>query len=938
MKTGYSFGSLVSFVEALNAAAVKITGDQTIAGLKTFSSNPITSAAQGSGGGYLTRKDYVDGALALKAPLASPALTGVPTAPTAAAGTNTTQLATTAFVTSANTGQLASAAPLMDGTAAVGTSTLLARQDHIHPTDTSRAPLASPALTGTPTAPTAAAGTNTTQIATTAFVTASNTAQLGAGTPLMDGTAAVGTSTLLSRQDHRHPIDTSRAPLASPALTGTPTAPTAATGTNTTQIATTAFCLATRNAGLASVAPLMDGVATIGSSTLAARQDHVHPTDTTRAPLASPSFTGDVRTDSRFIADGDIYSNATIYGKSSFSIMGNIVTSNTQAGLVVYLGTSTDTKAAMFILCPKYVSTLLNKAGCSGVVRRSRGSVGSSLQEAFVNFTCVSAYNLSSAEIFAQNMGAKIVTTTYNNATYYALWFPAGSSFDYTFEGTRYDKDFRPIFIPDATAYTVTDVVTGESYARLASPSFTGVPTAPTAAAGTNNTQLATTAFVSGAITAVRSSAAPLMDGTASIGTSTLLARQDHVHPADTSKLGLGTATPLMDGTAAVGTSTLGARQDHVHPTDTSRAPLASPALTGTPTAPTATAGTNTTQIATTAFVTSANTAQVGTGTPLMNGTAAVGTSTLLSRQDHIHPTDTSRAPLASPALTGTPTAPTAAAGTNTTQLATTAFVTSAIVATRSDAVPLMSGTAAVGASTQFAREDHVHPADTSKLGLGTAAPLMDGTATVGVSTLGARQDHIHPTDTSRAPLASPGFTGTPTAPTAAAGTNTTQIATTAFVQVMKIEVAKMLYPVGSYYANDSNSTNPATLFGFGTWVRVEGMALMGCDGTGAGTFGTPGNQGGSLTHEHIAWGTALTAAHMPPHSHMLPEGGSSSSVYGIATDQPSVKTEDFTGNTTSTNRSLTSSVGSGASHTHTIGYASSLPPYRVVYLWRRTA
>ena len=170
MKTGYSFGSLVSFVEALNAAAVKITGDQTIRGLKTFSSNPITSAAQGSGGGYLTRKDYVDGGLALKAPLASPALTGTPTAPTAAAGTNTTQLATTAFVTSANTAQLANVAPLMDGTAAVGTSTLLSRQDHVHPTDTSRAPLASPALTGTPTAPTAAAGTNSTQLATTAFV------------------------------------------------------------------------------------------------------------------------------------------------------------------------------------------------------------------------------------------------------------------------------------------------------------------------------------------------------------------------------------------------------------------------------------------------------------------------------------------------------------------------------------------------------------------------------------------------------------------------------------------------------------------------------------------------------------------------------------------------------------------------------------------------
>uniref|UniRef100_UPI002593A896 hypothetical protein n=1 Tax=uncultured Veillonella sp. TaxID=159268 RepID=UPI002593A896 len=43
----------------------------------------------------------VNNALALKAPLASPTLTGTPTAPTAASGTNTTQLATTAFVQTA---------------------------------------------------------------------------------------------------------------------------------------------------------------------------------------------------------------------------------------------------------------------------------------------------------------------------------------------------------------------------------------------------------------------------------------------------------------------------------------------------------------------------------------------------------------------------------------------------------------------------------------------------------------------------------------------------------------------------------------------------------------------------------------------------------------------------------------------------------------------
>lgn len=60
--------------------------------------------------------------------------------------------------------------------------------------------------------------------------------------------------------------------------------------------------------------------------------------------------------------------------------------------------------------------------------------------------------------------------------------------------------------------------------------------------------------------------------------------------------------------------------------------------------------------------------------------------------------------------------------------------------------------------------------------------PSMDGTASAGTASTYSRGDHIHPTDTSRAPLASPSFTGTPTAPTASSGTNTTQIATTEFV------------------------------------------------------------------------------------------------------------------------------------------------------------
>jgi hypothetical protein len=108
------------------------------------------------------------------APKASPALTGTPTAPTAAVQNSSTQIATTAFVNA----EIAADRPYeatignvkMDGTAALGTSTGVARGDHVHPTDTTRAPLASPTFTGVPAAPTAAAGNNTTQVATTAFV------------------------------------------------------------------------------------------------------------------------------------------------------------------------------------------------------------------------------------------------------------------------------------------------------------------------------------------------------------------------------------------------------------------------------------------------------------------------------------------------------------------------------------------------------------------------------------------------------------------------------------------------------------------------------------------------------------------------------------------------------------------------------------------------
>ena len=61
---------------------------------------------------------------------ASPAFTLIPTAPTAAVNTNTTQLATTGFVV----GQASSTNPTQLGSIAIGTSLRYSREDHVHPT------------------------------------------------------------------------------------------------------------------------------------------------------------------------------------------------------------------------------------------------------------------------------------------------------------------------------------------------------------------------------------------------------------------------------------------------------------------------------------------------------------------------------------------------------------------------------------------------------------------------------------------------------------------------------------------------------------------------------------------------------------------------------------------------------------------------------------
>ncbi|WBM57460.1 phage tail protein [Enterobacter hormaechei] len=108
---------------------------------------------------------------------------------------------------------------------------------------TQYAPKVSPTFTGTPKAPTAAAGNNTTQLATTAFVQAALIALVNGAPATLDTLKEIAAA-INNDPNFSTTINNAlalKAPLASPALTGTPTAPTAAQTVNNTQIATTAF-------------------------------------------------------------------------------------------------------------------------------------------------------------------------------------------------------------------------------------------------------------------------------------------------------------------------------------------------------------------------------------------------------------------------------------------------------------------------------------------------------------------------------------------------------------------------------------------------------------------------------------------------------------------------------------------------------------------------
>jgi hypothetical protein len=217
--------------------------------------------------------------------------------------------------------------------------------------------------------------------------------------------------------------------------------------------------------------------------------------------------------------------------------------------------------------------------------------------------------------------------------------------------------------------------------------------------------------------------------------------------------------------------------------------------------------------------------------------------------------------------------------------------------------------------STDFASKDALPSGNSAKIVKGTEIDTEFNNIAVAVAT--------------KADLASPGFSGSPTAPTQSTGDSSTKLATTAFVAA----ALASLYPVGSIYTNAAVSTNPATLLGFGTWSAFgAGRVMVGLD-AGNAAFDTAQETGGSadaivVSHSH----TATSSVTDPGHNHTI--GFQNHTIDQNSGSAALAKQGTSNTSTASTGISVSTSISTEGSS----GTNANLQPYIVVYMWRRTA
>ncbi len=256
--------------------------------------------------------------------------------------------------------------------------------------------------------------------------------------------------------------------------------------------------------------------------------------------------------------------------------------------------------------------------------------------------------------------------------------------------------------------------------------------------------------------------------------------------------------------------------------------------------------------------------AGIGTALPLINGTASAGVGTVSSAVDHVHPTDTSRAPLNSPTFTGSPVLPTGTTATTqsaldgSTKLATTAYVDTADALKANLASPTFTGTpslptgttattqSAADSTTKLATTAFVTTADNLKANL--ASPTFTGTPVLPTGTTGTTQSaadnstklattaYTDTADALKANLASPTFTGSPVLPTGTTGVtqtaadNSTKLATTAYVDAK--ERAFLFGKAGSIGATETNAADFPMIVPFAiTMKRMKAVLATAASG-----------------------------------------------------------------------------------------------------------
>ena len=168
--------------------------------------------------------------------------------------------------------------------------------------------------------------------------------------------------------------------------------------------------------------------------------------------------------------------------------------------------------------------------------------------------------------------------------------------------------------------------------------------------------------------------------------------------------------------------------------------------------------------------------------------------------------------------------------------------------------------------------------------------------------------------------------------PISKGGTNATTAAGAA--ANLATEFGKLLYPVGSLYFNATNSTNPGTLLGFGTWSAFgAGRVPVGYDPSNT-LFDAAEETGGSydavvVSHTHTATVTD------PGHTHTFKSG----SGYNDGWSNSYVpNTNNLNGTNTGAINSATTGITVANSTTGTSGTNANIQPYITVYIWKRTA